>query len=453
MSTTMVSTVLWIPPGSLDRFPYSYYSNSKENDGVEESSATDNTNVSGRNAKKKRERKSADLEDTDDEDDTTVERFFDLPELTSNAFPIDPNLNLMDHDTDDDEANEIREDDCVLVATSAERDAATMEVYVYNEKEGNFYVHHDIIIPENPLCSEYVQVSTSNPFKAMVAIGSCDPSIQLWDLNCIDRLDPTFSLINTPKKAKRKSKSSTSSATEALQSSVMALHASPLHIHLLASGSADACVRIWDLSTRACLSSYKHHTDKVQAVKWHPIEGSILLSTSFDRKVYLMDTRQGQSVPFATLPADAECALWNRHRPMECLVGCEDGHLLSMDIRNISLPSQTMEQTNTSILASFTAHESAITGLADSAVENMLVSCSLDGIAKVWDLPTLSVKSTENTKPIVQKALKAGPLFCCNSNIDIATLFSFGGEFPVIWDVRESEPIREAFHLSWFSED
>ena len=53
--------------------------------------------------------------------------------------------------------------------------------------------------------------------------------------------------------------------------------------NLLASGSADRTVKLWDLTTQTCLRTYKHHTDKVSSVEWNPVEPAVLLTGSFDR--------------------------------------------------------------------------------------------------------------------------------------------------------------------------
>ena len=66
----------------------------------------------------------------------------------------------------------------------------------------------------------------------------------------------------------------------------------------LLSGSQDCTVRLWDLegSTAGSLSCLRHHTDKVQALAWHPVDASVLLSAGFDRKVFALDVRAPDAV-------------------------------------------------------------------------------------------------------------------------------------------------------------
>jgi periodic tryptophan protein 1 len=63
--------------------------------------------------------------------------------------------------------------------------------------------------------------------------------------------------------------------------------------NLLASGSADRTVKLWDLTTQTCLRTYTHHTDKVSSVEWNPVEPAVLLTGSFDRTAQV---RSGQCV-------------------------------------------------------------------------------------------------------------------------------------------------------------
>jgi len=41
---------------------------------------------------------------------------------------------------------------------------------------------------------------------------------------------------------------------------------------VIASGSADQTVKLWDLSSMTCSHTCTHHKDKVVSVQWHPTE-------------------------------------------------------------------------------------------------------------------------------------------------------------------------------------
>ena len=42
---------------------------------------------------------------------------------------------------------------------------------------------------------------------------------------------------------------------------------------MLASGSADCAVKLWDVTTGQASATLTHHTDKVNSLQWHPLEG------------------------------------------------------------------------------------------------------------------------------------------------------------------------------------
>ena len=58
--------------------------------------------------------------------------------------------------------------------------------------------------------------------------------------------------------------------------------------NVLASGSADMTVKVWDVATQTCQATLEWHTDKVQAVAWNPADAPVLLSGGFDKKVFLV---------------------------------------------------------------------------------------------------------------------------------------------------------------------
>ena len=58
--------------------------------------------------------------------------------------------------------------------------------------------------------------------------------------------------------------------------------------NVLASGSADMTVKVWDVATQTCQATLEWHTNKVQAVAWNPADAPVLLSGGFDKKVFVV---------------------------------------------------------------------------------------------------------------------------------------------------------------------
>lgn len=50
----------------------------------------------------------------------------------------------------------IRNSDSLIVAATAEDEHSNLEVYIYDHKTSDLYVHHEIIIGSYPLCIEWL---------------------------------------------------------------------------------------------------------------------------------------------------------------------------------------------------------------------------------------------------------------------------------------------------------
>ena len=103
---------------------------------------------------------------------------------------------------------------------------------------------------------------------------------------------------------------------------------SPYTRNLLASGSADKTVKLWDLSAGTCAGTFTHHTDKVQSVQWNPAEPTVLLTGSYDRTACVMDARAPAQVSRWHLGADVESLAWNPFRPEQFVVWCDCAFLI-----------------------------------------------------------------------------------------------------------------------------
>lgn len=113
--------------------------------------------------------------------------------------------------------------------------------------------------------------------------------------------DLTLQILDT------RSPSNTSSATQAVdghQDAINALSFNPASEYVLATGSADRSIGIWDLrNLKSKLHALAGHNDSVTSLAWHPFEEAILGSSSYDRRVIFWDlSRVGEE----QTPDDAE---------------------------------------------------------------------------------------------------------------------------------------------------
>jgi periodic tryptophan protein 1 len=108
----------------------------------------------------------------------------------------DPYIVLKDEADECDEKDEleIRPDDLLLVCGRTEDDLSHLEVYVYEENEDNLYVHHDVMLPAFPICTEWLDFDTksreSDVSGNFIAVGTFRPQIEVWDLNIMDPFYP-----------------------------------------------------------------------------------------------------------------------------------------------------------------------------------------------------------------------------------------------------------------------
>lgn len=73
-------------------------------------------------------------------------------------------------------------------------------MYIYEEKTGNLYVHHDIMLSAFPICLEWLPIVPSSFSEAELnrgnfgIVGSFLPHIEIWDLDVLDPVEPKIVL-------------------------------------------------------------------------------------------------------------------------------------------------------------------------------------------------------------------------------------------------------------------
>jgi periodic tryptophan protein 1 len=257
----------------------------------------------------------------------------------------------------------------MIVVAKTEDELPQLDIYLYNEASEDLYVHHDLMLPNFPLCIEWLDFGPSSTSAGgdsttqlpgnFVAVGTLDPEIEIWSLDVVDPMYPDMMLgrpdlskahvptpLGTGKKKKKKSKRRELAAGWHVDA-VLSLSWNRTHRNLLASASADHTVKLWDLNhcatparksdadgdedmaeggartgPRAVIggdenagmairSFDKLHKDKVQSVEWNQKEPTVILTGSYDRTVRMVDTRAPDAGVGAVVGADVEALRWD----------------------------------------------------------------------------------------------------------------------------------------------
>lgn len=426
MDKSTVTSVTWVPRGAAKKKPEAYKMTEEDWELIQDMAGVEE----GEDLEKKLRLTSEkgleefNLENYDNEGNDGTQ-FLTVMQNDVKAMLKDKHL-APEADSDD-EYHQIRDSDLVLVSAQVEEDTCSLEVMVYEEEDCNMYVHHDILLGAYPLCTEWMNTAKGDAGN-FLAVGSFHSHIEIWNLDVLNVSTP-HAVLGLPKKSKKKKK------VVSHDGPVLALSRNLGQAHVLASGSADATVRLWDVNEEKCLETFAHHADKVQCVAWHPAEHAVLMTAAFDKTVAMLDVRQSASAAVKTkLSADAEAAVWSVQNPMQAFVTAENGHVQCLDVR-------TMSSGSVQTVWTLDAHDTACTGVVDGGVKNMMLTCSLDGTAKVWDL------SSGGPKLAFSRDLQAGPLFHCSICPESPTLATFGGNQVVVWDMRDTDVLNTCFNL------
>jgi periodic tryptophan protein 1 len=272
-------------------------------------------------------------------------------------------------DDDEDEENLlIKPTDNLIVAGHVHKDESSIEVYVYDNDTESFYLHHDIIQADYPCCVKWVG-NYRGQTKNIAAAGYMNPEILLWDLDVIDVLEPIETLCGH---------------TDAVIDISWNHHVKDI----IASGSADKHVRLWNLDECKSISDIKL-SGKVSALEFGLYEHFLLLAGDLNKNVSVIDTRTSSVIGKWKLTGEVEKVRWIPTDHSKFLVSDDQGYVYCFDVRKVKTDKPEVK---------FHAHEISVTGLEFSPEsENMLVTASADDTVKIWDTKSMFRSGVEPT--------------------------------------------------------
>ena len=376
-----------------------------------------------------------------------------------------------DDDSDFEEAEEkddliIRPSDYLLVGARVPEDEgdgiAQLEFYVYEENEDNIYVHHDIMLPSYPLSVEWIGGIKNQDLtkRNWTAVSTFEPEIEIWDL---DVLDPVLPVMTLGKKSKKTSKLGHSDA-------VLCLSWNKMQPNLLASGSADTTIQLWDLNSNpicgkgvasltgnivSAIRSFQVHTDKVQCLAWNPRSPSLLASGAYDQYTCLFDVRTPDDALYYSLKGDAESLKWNPHNEHELAISDDSGVVHFLDTRKSYTKKSTKASRKGGAEPIFIleAHRKATTVVDfHPTIKGLFLTASLEKSFKIWDIlpqhASTGVSNNETTVPVclftqsTATAPMGGKIFgaqFCHDHPCMIVLTGKTNEMPFIWKLDPSK--------------
>ena len=333
-------------------------------------------------------------------------------ENDENEIPIFTNLkNLQEHDEtaadplllqqlkeEEKEDLTLLPSDRIFLVCKTKDDLSQLEVHVYEENpehgveyDGNTYVHHDLLLPNFPLCLAQIDFcfpGDSPSHGNYIAVGTFDPEIEIWDADLIDAVYPKMILGKN--------------SEEAHKDAIMSLSWCHLHRGLLLSGSADGTVKLWNLQAGNCAQTFKHHRGKVQAVAWSLHYPTIAITAAYDRKLCVLDCQSGNVLAQIDLSSDVEQVRWSPHQPGWFAASEESGRVTI----------GCFEANCIHVIANIDAHDKAVSALDWSPhIRGLFLTGSIDKQLKLWTITNMQKENVAIENLAVRGGFDVGKIF------------------------------------------
>ena len=198
---------------------------------------------------------------------------------------------------------------------------------------------------------------------------------------------------------------------------------------LLAAGTTDGEIRVWQIATSTQILTCKGHTDWVWSVAFSP-NGSTLASGSSDQTIRIWDMSTGQCTQ----------TLQGHNNSVWSIAFSPDGDIIASSSEDLTI--RIWDISTGQNIRTLQGHSDRIWSVAFSPRGNILASGSYDQTVRLWDLKTgQCLKALENTDRV--QAIAFSP--------DRKTLASGSDEGLItIWDVDTGFIIKTlSGHTNW----
>jgi WD40 repeat protein len=160
---------------------------------------------------------------------------------------------------------------------------------------------------------------------------------------------------------------------------------------ILATGSFDGTVKLWDFASRKELRTLKGHTASIYAVAWKS-DGKLLASASQDKTIRLWNPADGKTLTELKGHGDI----------VDGVAFSPDGKLLASC--SVDKTVRLWNPADGKEIKNLGSHKESAYGLAFSPNGQLLASCGNDGVIKLWD-----VKAQKELREIGPRSTMATP--------------------------------------------
>ncbi|MFW9262264.1 NB-ARC domain-containing protein [Nostoc sp. CALU 546] len=191
---------------------------------------------------------------------------------------------------------------------------------------------------------------------------------------------------------------------------------------ILASGSEDKTVKLWDVQTGKCFKTLQGHTRWIWSVAFSP-DGQTLASGSDDQTVKLWDVQTGECLKTLTEHKSWVRSVAFSHNGQILASGSDEQIVKLWDVKTGEC------------LQTLPAHSRWIWSLAFSPDDKILASCSDDQTVKLWDVQTGECWKTlqRDSSRIWSVAFSPDGQFLATGSDD---------QTVKLWDVREGKCLK-----------
>ncbi|KAL9615212.1 MAG: hypothetical protein Q9167_000306 [Letrouitia subvulpina] len=221
-----------------------------------------------------------------------------------------------------------------------------------------------------------------------------------------------------------------------------------------------AAVKIWDASTGKPLHTLEGHLAGISSIAWSP-DSKILASGSDDKSIRLWNVSTGKAYPVPLL---------GHHNYIYSLAFSPKGNMLVSGSYDEAVFLWDVRAAR--VMRSLPAHSDPVGGVDFCRDGTLIASCASDGLIRIWDTPTGQCLRTlvhEDNAPVTSVRFSPNGKFVLAWTLDscvrlwdyergrcvkktyqghVNTRFSLSGSFGIYGDTNEGRGERKAFIVS-----